>query len=141
MGDLLKERFKTANRVEVFLRGDGVRKLLGQGPLTGRLGEATDASINVNTGNRPLHTIGTPYPVDNVDGAHTYEVSLGLLFLQDRGSADLINAEAVDIDYIDRLSGKKIGTAEECRLVTGSFRIQANQPVMRDLRFNALRIV
>lgn len=140
MGDIQRERFGTGNRVEIYTRGDGQRKLLGNG-LTGRLGEATDASITVNTGNRPVHTIGQAPPVGHVDGAHTYEVSLTLLRLIDRGAADLINAEPVDIDYIDRFTGKKIQTAEECCLVSGSIQVSANNLISRNLRFNALRIV
>ena len=140
MGDISRERFTTGNRVEVYTRGDGQRKLLGRG-LTGRLGEATDASIDVNTGNRPLHVIGSAPPVDNVDGAHTYQVSLSVLRLVDRGAADLINAEPVDIDYVDKYGGTKIQTAEECKLSSGTIQVSANNPVTRNLRFNALRIV
>lgn len=139
MGDIQKERFRTGNRVEVYLRGDGERKLLGRG-LTGRLGEATDASITVNTGLRPVHVIGSAEPVDHVDGAHTHEVSLTLLNLVSREAADEINAGAVDIDYIDRY-GKKMKTAEECKLASASIQVSANNLVTRSLRFMALRIV
>lgn len=140
MGDIAREIFGTGNRVEVYLRGQGQRKLLGRG-LTGRMGEATDASIDVNTGNRPLHVIGSAPPVAHVDGAHTYQLSLAMLRLVDRGAADLINAETVDVDWVDKYGGTKIQTAEECSLASGSIQISANNPITRNLRFNVLRVI
>ena len=140
MGNLAQERYRTGNRVEVYTRGDGERKLLGNG-LTGRLAEGTNLSGNVNTGARELHVIGSFSPVDIVDGAHTYDIRLSLLNLVFRGAADLINAAPVDIDIIDREGGSRLGTFEECHLTSGSLQVPANQPIVRDLSFKALRVV
>lgn len=139
MGDIQRERVTTANRVEVYLSGDGERKLLGKGATPGRLGEATDASINQNTGLHPVHTIGSADPIDHVDGAHTNEVSLTLLRLVSRESADEINAGPVDIDYVDRF-GKRFKRAEECKLQGAGIQVSANNLVTRNLRFMALRV-
>jgi len=139
MGNLAAERYRTGNRVQVYTRGPGERKILGEG-LTGRSAESSNASLSQNTGARPLYAIGDPNPQGIVDGAYTNRVTISMLELSSRGAADALNADYVDIDIIDKYSGAR-QTAEECHLVSRDRSVAANNPIQRNLVFEAMRIV
>lgn len=139
MGNQATERFQTGNHVLLFTRGEGERKLLGTGQV-GRNPESTSVDIGANTGARPIHTVGDAEPQDIVDGAHTYDVTLAMIRLRDRGAADVINAGPIDIDEIDKYTGARIQTAEECHCVSGRISVQANNPVARNIQFSAMRV-
>lgn len=139
MGNQANEKFQTGNRVEVYLRGEGERKLLGTGPL-GRLAEGTNVNINVDLGTNEVHVIGTPEPQDLVDGAHRYSATINLLRLVSREAADLVNAGRVDIDFIDRITGKRVQTIEQCQIANGAITLPANALITRNLTFKGLRV-
>lgn len=139
MGNPATELFTTGNHVLVFFRGEGLRKLIGTGTV-GRSPETTQADIGVTTGARPLHVVGDAEPVGIVDGAHSYDVTLATLKLRDRAAADMVNAGPIDIDEIDKFTGGRIQTAEECHLTSGRISVGANNPVQRNLQFTAMRV-
>lgn len=139
MGNQATERFQTGNHVLIYTRGEGERKLLGSGQV-GRNPESTSLGMDSNTGAREIHVVGEREPQDIVDGAATYRVTLSIMRLRARGAADAINAGNVDIDEIDKFSGERIQTAEECHVVTAGLNVQANQPVVRNITFAAMRI-
>ena len=138
MANLALERFQTGNHVRVFASGQGQKALLGVGEV-GELPEGTNLTVGANTGARPIHVIGSAEPQDIVDAAHTYQITLALLRLRDREAADVINAAPIDIEVVD-FEGKRVQTAEECHLVNGDLQVPANNPVARNLTFQAMRV-
>ena len=145
MGALANERFQTGNHVLLFARDTpgsppgSQRQLLGKGQI-GRLPEGTSIDMGINTGARPVHVVGDAEPQDIVDGPHTFEVTLSMIRLRDRGAADRINAGPIDIDEIDRFNENLIQTAEECHLVGARVTVQANQLLAQNLTFQAMRV-
>ena len=140
MGNLANERFQTGNHVRVFVAGEGRTKLLGTGKIGGPLGVGTTATFGAATGARPIHVIGNAEPQDIVDGPHTYTIRLDTLRLRTEDAADIINAERVDIEAIDRFNRNHVSVAEDCQLVDGSVTVPANAPLARNLTFQALRV-
>lgn len=140
MGNLATERFQTGNHCRVFIQGDGAKKILGEGVLGGPLGKGTGSNFATSLGVRPVHVIGSPEPQDLVDGAHTYTVRVDMLRLRSEDSAQLIEAEPVSIEVIDRFNNKMVTIAEGCRLTEGNLNVPANNLVVRNLTFQALRI-
>lgn len=139
MGNIANERFTTGNHVAIFTRGAGVRELLGTGEV-GRMPDGQSLDMQLSTGARHVHGIGDADPIDIVDTQHTYRVTLSKLRLRNRAAGDRINAEPVDIDEIDRHSGVRIQTAEECHLESGSVNVSANNLLTEQLSFLAMRI-
>lgn len=139
MGNIANERFTTGNHVAIFTRGPGVRELLGTAEV-GRMADAQSVDMQIATGAQHLYGIGDADPIDIVDGRHSYTVSLQRIRLRTREAVDRINAGSIDIDEIDRYSGERIQTAEECHLASGSLSVPANSLVSEGATFLAMRI-
>lgn len=139
MGNIRDERFRTGNRVELYARGAGTRLLLGEGFL-GRMGEATGFDTTTNTGAREVHVIGSAEPQDIVDGAHTYGVRVAMVTLVSTEARDIVAAQSIDIDVVDKYTQKKVASCEECHLRSGSVNLPANQLMARNLDFACMRI-
>lgn len=140
MGNLATERFQTGNHCRVFITGDGAKKILGEGTLGGPLGKGTGANFASSLGVRPVHVIGDAEPQDLVDGAHSYTVRIDMLKLRTDDAAQLIEAEAVSIEVIDRFNDRLVSVAEGCKLTEGNLNVPANNLLVRNLTFQALRI-
>lgn len=140
MSNLATERFQTGNRVFIFASGAGRNQLLGTGTLGDRVPDAGSVDMTSNTGAREVHVVGDAEPQDIVDGAHTYEVSLALMKLNDRNAVDIVKAGPIDIQEIDRFTNAPLGVARECHLRSGRIGTPANQLVSRNLTFAAMSI-
>lgn len=140
MGDIASERFRSGNHCRVYFTGAGAEKLLGEGRLGGPLGKGTGANMATSLGVRPVHTLGDPEPQDLVDGLHTYTVRVDMLMLRDENAAQLIQAEPVRIDIVDRYNNKLVAVAENCKLTEGNLSVQAGNLLARNLSFQATRI-
>lgn len=139
MGNIRDERFRTGNRCKVYLRGDGTPQLLGEG-FVGALGEGSQLTANVQTGAHDVHVLGDAEPQDIVDGLHSYQVSLRLLMLVSTRTRDIVQAQRVTIEVIDKFDANKVTTCEGAHLQSGSFEVSAGQLVGRNLQFQCMRI-
>jgi len=140
MGQLSAERFQTGNHVQVFLTGDGARRVLGEGLVGAPTGKARSTDAQTSTGAQFLHTVGDAEPAGIVDGAYEYRINLDLLRLRTDDASELIEAEPVDIEMIDRFNNGQVIIARSCHLANSNARIPANQPIVRNLSFLALRV-
>lgn len=138
MGKIADERFRTGNVVSIFMNGD--TQPLGFGIVGGRLPGAQNIGAGINTGARHLHEIGDPEPIEIVDGAHTYDLTLSKLTLRDQEAVERVNAGSVNIHLIDKFNGKTIRVAEGCKLANSQLALPANQLVNENVSFLALRI-
>ena len=140
MGNLATERFQTGNHARVFLSGEGAAQILAVGIVSGPLGKGSAYNLGIALGVRPLHVVGDAEPQDLVDGAHTYTLRLDLYKIRDEEARDTINAGYVGIEVLDRFNGKLIAIAPQAKLSDQNINIPANQPVVRNLTFQCMRV-
>jgi len=140
MGDITKERFQTGNHCRVYLTGDDSKKILGDGTFGGALNKGQTTNLTSSTGARGIYIVGDPDPQEIVDTQHGYTCRIDMLRLREEDSAQLINANAVDIEVIDRFNSKLIGTVHGAKIADASLSVPANQVVVRNVTFQALGI-
>lgn len=140
MGNQATERFQTGNHVRLYFSGDGTRVVIGTGEI-GAYSEGTSIDFSADTGAREVHTIGTPEPLDIVDGPHSYRITLASVKLRSREYADrIVNGDPINVEAIDQFNDKLIAVAEECRVANARYAIPANQLVTKNLQLIAMRI-
>jgi hypothetical protein len=140
MGGIASEKFITGNRVFLYARGDGQRDILGEA-FVGRISQATAFDARIGTGASYVRVIGTADPAGIVDTAHDYRISLTMVKFSDEKALEKAKAEPIDIDAVDAFTSARLATAEECHLESSGFRVNANQLVMSEMSFLAMRVV
>lgn len=141
MGDVSKERHQTGNHCRLYLTGDDSKKILGDAVYGGAITKGQSSNFTTTTGARPLYIVGDPDPVEIVDTQHGYTVRLDMLRFRDEDSAQLVLAGEVDIEAIDRFNSKVIVIAQGAKIADVSISIPANQVVVRNITFQAMRAV
>lgn len=143
MSNLANERFRTSNRVNVYLRGDGARTLLGQGTIAGgKLGNIAGAGMSGSTGAHAQFVVGEEDPVDILGGNRNYTVRLATLTLVNESAiTPIIDAQPVDIETVDRINNNPVAKAEGCVLADFSFDFTPGSVIAKNLNFIARRIV
>jgi|SRR5262245_13505038 len=139
MGDVKQERHQTGNHCRVYLTGDDSKRILGDGVYGGVVNKGQSSNFTTATGARGLYIIGDPDPVEIVDTQHSYTVRIDMLRLRAEDSAELINAGPVDIEVVDKYNSKMVVVAQGAKIADASIQIPANQVVVRNISFLAMR--
>jgi hypothetical protein len=134
MSSIRQQNTRTANTCRFIFDGEVVA-------------EGTSIQATENSNAQPVQTLNTPYAQEHVHSTYGVQGSIASLHWKKRGleklgagQGELVQIPEFDIQGIDESDNKILFVCRRVTITSRGFSISANQPVQRNLSFNAIRL-